>query len=468
MCPNSSARQEYIKHAVYPALVDKFCHIIVNSSKKDLNNGRDKEFLETGGWKMRVTGRELKINDERIVWEERKNGMYFQTKRFNDTWKTWYKTIGKFSYDGNGVYHLEYDGIWRLMTVHQKDKSAEIFIENSRRSKNSIDFFYFFKNILNKVAYCVGCKLCEAECTYRNIRIKSCTNIAVSDECTRCKACLRILNGCIYYNSIKNSGGIKTMKGINRYLSVGVNGEWIQGFFKDQTFEPGNRKSDVMFGFLRDADILLKKKKTFTKFGEKIREIGLSDDKAWALMLCNLVYTPAFGWFITHVPFDTEYTFDFLSDDLGEDTPQKAKNEFWNGFKMILHTMPYGNSIGLAHPEIEARTLSNGSEQLKLKSLTRGHWLSPIPEVILYSLYKFAEACGGMKQFSLSTLLDDSIERDGISPTRIFGIDYDTMKRILNGLSVNYPDFISVTFSLDLEEITLMREKSALDVLDLL
>lgn len=51
--------------------------------------------------------------------------------------------------------------------------------------------------------------------------------------------------------------------------------------------------------------------------------------------------------------------------------------------------------------------------------------------------------------------MDDSIERDGVSPTRIFGLDRETMVRILNGLSVNYPEFLSASFTLDLDTITL-------------
>ncbi len=67
----------------------------------------------------------------------------------------------------------------------------------------------------------------------------------------------------------------------------------------------------------------------------------------------------------------------------------------------------------------------------------------------------------------MSTLLDDSIERDGISPTRIFGLDRDTMVPLLNGLSVNYPEFISASFSLGLETINLRSEKKSEDVLSL-
>lgn len=98
----------------------------------------------------------------------------------------------------------------------------------------------------------------------------------------------------------------------------------------------------------------------------------------------------------------------------------------------------------------------------------RTAWINPVPEIILYALYKFAEACGNYYQFTLSYLMDESIERDGVSPTTIFGLDRETMIRILNGLAINYPEFISVSFSFDLDTITLRKDKKAADVLELL
>lgn len=57
---------------------------------------------------------------------------------------------------------------------------------------------------------------------------------------------------------------------------------------------------------------------------------------------------------------------------------------------------------------------------------------------ILYSLYKFAEACGDYHQFTLSRLLNHDLESDGVSPTEIFGLDRNQMEKILNGLTINY------------------------------
>ena len=122
-----------------------------------------------------------------------------------------------------------------------------------------------------------------------------------------------------------------------------------------------------------------------------------------------------------------------------------------------MAALPLGR-IGLGMTEKEGnRTIG----------IRRYSWENPIPEVILYALYKFAEACDGYYQFSMATLFDDSIEREGVSPTRIFGLDHDTMTRILNGLSINYPAFISVSFTLDLDNITLREDKTSEDVLTL-
>jgi len=89
------------------------------------------------------------------------------------------------------------------------------------------------------------------------------------------------------------------------------------------------------------------------------------------------------------------------------------------------------------------------------------------PRVVLYGLFKFAEKCNDYKEFTLATLLNDSIDRDGISPTRIFGLDREDMTPMLLGLTAKYPEFITASFTHDLEKITLAEDKSSEDVLNL-
>ena len=63
--------------------------------------------------------------------------------------------------------------------------------------------------------------------------------------------------------------------------------------------------------------------------------------------------------------------------------------------------------------------------------------------------------------------MNHDIDSNGVSPTEIFGLDRNQMEKILNGLTINYPDFINASFTLDLDNITLNSEKTSQDVLSL-
>ena len=463
MCPNSSEKHEYIKRQCFPELVDEYCERITQNSAKDLSGDNAKIFLETGGWKSRLSGRELKFSEEdRFQLNETPAYLKFSVNKLNPVWKTWYKTMGIIE-ENSGEIMLEYNGVWRKCRESEDKNGGLIEIENLGNSKNSIEFIFLFKSVLAKSQYCIFCKTCVAECPHRNISMSD-GKITISDKCIKCHECLKILSGCLYYNSIRGSKAMKSLKGINKYLSVGVDAEWINSFIDDNSFEPGNRKTDVMYGFMTDAGIVAKRK--LTSFGELITRMGTSDANSWALMLCNLAYTPAFQWYIKNIPFNETYYERQLDIDMGEDTTKKAKSEFWNGFKTILDTNEAFKEIGLGIPDITVKQTTAG-EKKSMNSLVRQPWQDPDPRVIQYSLYKFAEACGDYYHFTLRRLLDHDVDSAGISPTQIFGTDSDSMQQILIGLSINYPEFINASFTLDLDKIDLVNTKSSSDVLEL-
>ena len=470
MCPNSTEKHEFIKRQCFPELVDMFCRKITANSIKDLSGDNERIFLETGGWKTRLSGRELKFSeDERFEYEETKQFHRFTATELRSEWKTWYKALGELYESSETEYIMEYAGIMRKCRLVGNGDKTVFEIENLGKTKNSIEFVYFFKGILAKTQYCIQCKSCVAECPYRNIDMQDGV-LTISDNCVRCHACLKMLSGCLYYNSVKGSKSMKPIKGLNRYLSVGVDADWIKEYLKDQTFEPGNRKTDVMFGMMNDAGMTAKKK--LTDFGRFIQEMDIDDQKTWALMLCNLAYSPAFGWYIRNIPFQEPYIEARLLLDMGDDASKKdggkkARGEFWNGFKTILDTNTSFKEIGFGLPEIDAKENKNGEIKKSMKSILRFPWKSPDPVVILYSLYKFAEACGGYYQFTLNRLLDFDVESDGISPAQIFGLDRSVMEKLLTGLSINHPDFITAQFNLDLDTITLNADKTSADILAL-
>lgn len=258
---------------------------------------------------------------------------------------------------------------------------------------------------------------------------------------------------------------MKKLTGVNRYLSVGVEANWIEAYSHDQGFEPGNRKTDSMFSFMSDAGIV--KKKQITPVGEIVFSYDMDAELPWAIMLCNLAYSSQYGWYIKNIPFSERTTLETVSMRLQqEEVTEKAIGEFWNGFKVILDTTKPLNSIGFGMPEIEEKVTKTGDVKKKLLSIYRFPWANPDERVILYSLYKFAEACGNYKQFTLTRLLDTSIESDGVSPTQIFGLNRESMEKVLNGLTFNYPELIEARFTLGLDSITLKSDKNADEILN--
>ena len=465
MCPNSSGKHEYIKRMFFENDVKKFTDIIIANSSKDLSGENAKHFLEVGGWKTRLSGRELKLSEEeRFTYEEKNDHLEFKVIKLNPAWKEWYKTIGSIQEIGSSEYILEYNGIARRCFIEHSNENDILRIENEYRSKNTIEFVSFFRVILAKSQYCISCGTCEAECPYRNISMQN-GKVTISEHCIRCHECLNLKSGCLLYNSIKGSKAMKKLTGINKYLSVGIDGKWIENYSQDRSFEPGNRKTDVMFSFMSDAGIV--KKKQVTQVGDVVFRYDMDSELPWAIMLCNLAYTAQYGLYIKNIPFYESVTLDSVTLRLQqEDVSDKAIGEFWNGFKVILDTTKPLNMLGFGVPDIEEKVTKTGDVKKKLLSIYRTSWSNPDDRVILYSLYKFAEACGNYRQFTLTRLLDTSVESEGVSPTQIFGLNRETMEKILNGLTFNYPDLIEARFTLGLDNITLKSEKSAEEILN--
>lgn len=169
MCPNSSEKHEYIKRQCFPELVDEYCERITQNSAKDLSGDNAKIFLETGGWKSRLSGRELKFSEEdRFQLNETPAYLKFTVNKLTPVWKTWYKTMGIIE-ENSGEIMLEYNGVWRKCRESEDKNGGLIEIENLGNSKNSIEFIFLFKSVLAKSQYCIFCKTCVAECPHRNI-----------------------------------------------------------------------------------------------------------------------------------------------------------------------------------------------------------------------------------------------------------------------------------------------------------
>ena len=129
-----------------------------------------------------------------------------------------------------------------------------------------------------------------------------------------------------------------------------------------------------------------------------------------------------------------------------------------SAYKRICE-LPFGTRLRFGETTESGRILA---------SLTRTKPVAPSPLVTLYSLYRFAEECGGFYEFPLSRLMDFTVEAAGVSPAQIFALSRDEMEAILNGLARTNPDFVTFTTTHDLELVRLADDKTSADVLSLL
>ena len=506
VCPNAVGRSDFFRRAAYEKEIDEYLDIIRKTSIKAsiFTDSQMQEFINDGHWRTRSTGRELVLGKDLHRYREVERGTHCITILRSGTylhWLRWLHTVGDVIRSDEGVIEVRFqDTIYVLKWILGDDGYDEIWLRNCYKSKTDVKFLSLLKSSVIKAVYCVNCGACEAECKFSCVH---CTKdgLTVGDNCQHCYQCHDVHEHCVRYFSIRNKEKEGTsLRAIDRYSSFGFRNTWLESFVNhggDSEFWTSaadglapNKRQDACHQFLLDAGIITGKWKTKkdketqektkdftpihnTKFGEKILELGTTSS-IWALIMVNLVFNqdvPTFRWFLENCDmfqtYDEEDLFNLLVPVFANDEKGHGKQNVIDSLKILFSTTPLGNEQIVAQIDYTAKTTSRG-EMITLNSLTRMPWYSPVPEVILYSLYKFAEACGDYYQFTLSYLMDETIERDGVSPTTIFGLDRDTMIRIINGLAINYPAFISASFSYNIETITLHKGKKSEDVLDLL
>ena len=471
VCPLAGYKNMWFKEQCYGKDNDgypttsMFNEIILKTTSKEFSSkSAELEFMNLAGWKARRSGRELSIAQDYYFEEQDDTCLTVTLSKISTSWQEWLKTVGKYSFVKENVIELLWDGsIYRIMiSENGSDTIFKLFVGNS---KTEILLKKSFKIALKKSAYCIGCQVCEANCPSGYISFDS-GDVSIDDRCVKCRKCHEIENGCLVANSNRLPKKDNKMGSINRYGNMGIEYDWVKQYLKlkddfwTSDHSLGSKMVKNLESFLNDSEITIKKK--FSSFGETIARMDLESEETWGLILCNLAYTAEFNWWIRSIDFGTVYTVDALKDLLDEETDNN-KSHIISAFKNILisnKTLSEGLRFGICDYYIK------GNKRF-LNSIQRLPWHSPEPKVILYSLYKFAEACDNYKQFSLSRITDNSIDSNGITPSLLFGIERDNLISIIKGLAANYPEFISASFTLDLDNITLKENKSSSDVLSL-
>ena len=313
-----------------------------------------------------------------------------------------------------------------------------------------------FKYSFRKAAYCVVCKTCQAVCKNGYITFDNGVHI---NNCNHCFDCHSMEDGCLAYHSL-NIPNVEEnkLKSLNTFSNHAPKTEWLNEFFERLTdFLENNTLGRVQKPFykrfLKDAGLI--EKNETTKFSDIGKAIGWDTETFLGLIIVNLVANnPQIEWYVQKMDIGRAYRRCDLEDSLTADGQSKDNiSSIINAFKRLTET-PFGTVLHFGYIT-------------EVGDLVRTRCSVSDPRVMLYGLFKFAEKCKDFKEFNLATLLNDSIDRDGVSPTRIFGFDRKDMTPLLLGLSARYPEFITVSFTHDLEKITLSKDKSSSNVLEL-
>jgi phosphoadenosine phosphosulfate reductase len=451
-CPMGGGKASFIERANYPDFSETFLSRIRDSNTRSAITAEN--YVANGGWNARKNGRFLTDNHS-IYSETIKNGeLIIVVSEPKTDWREWIKTIGEIVANGN-KFSIPFGGQTYGFIV-KKGRKGYIVTTPEKEIKENPLFGKLFRYVFRKSAYCLICKTCQAICKHGCLTFENGLKI---EDCRHCYECHSMAAGCLAYDSLKIPRGEEyKMKSINCFSNHAPKSEWLsdfferrQGFLNDNTLGPVQKTKFKRF--LKDAELI--SKDDVTPFAELGVELQWNCDAFLGLMLINLVANnPQLKWYVLTLEPYRQYRRSEIEDILTADGQSKDNiSSIINAYKRITET-PLGTNLRFGYVTEEG-------------DLIRTKCSVTDARVVLYGLFKFAENCNDYKEFTLATLLNDSIDRDGVSPTRIFGLERDDIQPMLIGLSAKYPGFISASFTHDLEKITLAADKTSTDVLTL-
>lgn len=453
-CPMGGGSSDFFRRNAYTQAVDDYVKYI-KESYSSTDPKKTDSYIRNGGWGARNNGRDLKDNKFRCI-ENKSNGSITITVIDPTTdWKEWIKTLGTLIETECG-YSVLYEGTEIAFNLELTSTGYIVYLPE-RVAIDNPKFSRLFKQVFRKATYCSVCKVCETNC--RNGSIKFVDGKLSITNCLHCYQCHMIESGCLLFHSLRHpQGGGKGMKSLNSFADHAPKRDWLVSFFelKEEFFTEhtlGPMMYDMFRRFLRDAG--LNDKNHFTQFAELIDGIGWETDTALGLIIVNLAMeNPQIAWYINNMDIGVFYERSKIEEMLiSLDVKPKDAKSIAKSYKRIVET-PFGTVLNFGY-------VTDDNDMVRTKCSISDN------RVVLYALFKFAEKCNLDKEFNVSYLYDETVERDGVSPVRIFGLyDEEELKSILLGLSAAYPEFINATFTNDLQTITL-RDKTSQDVLNM-
>ena len=440
-CPMGSGKSDAFRYMTYPKEIDVYTDII----REMIHDKNIDSYISNGGWNQRRNARDFKKQYNRYSDEIKDGLLRITVNEPLSNWREWIKTIGQID------FHYDVEETRKGYIV-----KAPASIDKTSEGK-------YFKQVFHKAAFCVGCGVCEANCRKGCLSFKNGFRI---DQCFACKECHNIEEGCLHFHSqqLPKEKDRTMKKSLNAFADHAPKMDWLISFFEqgDAFFEDnilGSNQLPFFTRFLSDARLVEKRK--VTPFFDFIKSIGWESADAWAFILIQLCFSNAqFRWYISNLPansamIDRKYLEGRLQ---ASDVSAKDSASIIKAFGRFAEETPLGTALNFGAVEKKGKSIV-AIKRCKAPEVN--------PLVILYALYRYAEA-EKVYQFTLESLMDFATPREGMSPAQIFGMTRDELEASVRGLSAKYPEYVASTFTHDLDKISLRTEHNADDILTLL
>ena len=255
------------------------------------------------------------------------------------------------------------------------------------------------------------------------------------------------------------------LKSIANYQNFGLRENWIQVYCEEKQNFPnttalGKPMIDSARIWFKQA-LLTSDSRSLepSKLLKVALEFGPDNQLLWDLIwigLCN--NSPLVKWIVSNISFENYTSIDEINNLLG-DLPASTKRGGLQALNNFFKNSPVGTG---ASPVVELT--QKGARVLGIKRVPK----SIEPLAVLYSLYLMANVAD-RTSFTLSEMMTADFESPYISPLVAFGMNVEELKGQCMGIASVYPEYLSCTFTLGLEEVKVFpKEKSLDDVIGLI
>jgi phosphoadenosine phosphosulfate reductase len=456
ICPFESSWSEFIINKLYPDLTKKYIDIIIIYTKNlGLTEVKSiRKYITEGNWKKRGGGGGVNEENIRVDFMELENNYQIIVKNYRENLFEWLKVVGSYNLlnTDDHKYTIEISINSNTITIDATMLNNAIIANIPKNIDISI--LSCLKRVFYKVAYCVNCGVCEAECSASAITFKKGLKVDIK-KCIHCYNCLRFTeNGCLLAKSISNLGGImkkeENLKGFNRYFTFGMRSVWLEDYMsKGENWlannNLGNIQLESMLQWLRDAELIdIKKKKPTNVYYKMKRIFETNKILFYQIIWINLFYnSPVVKWYLQNIKWNVSVLIDelvkiLISNGVNERT---AKNGIRSLIEIFDNT-PYFQEFKLGRTK-----KIDGKKYIQKIGSDHIH-----PIAILYSIYRYAIFKNKFNLTVSEFYREDN--KDG-GPYLIFGISRPALENILRGLQENIKDLIKVDIIADLDNIYL-------------